>query len=41
MTILKIKENPREVNRMEFHWDTTADLEDLIYESKEVAASER
>ena len=26
---------------MEFHWDAAADLEDLIYECKEVSASER
>ena len=31
----------KEVNGMEFHWDAAADLEDLIYESKEVSASER
>ena len=31
----------KEVNRMELHWDAAADLEDLIYESKEVSASER
>jgi len=26
---------------MELHWDAAADLEDLIYECKEVSASER
>ena len=30
-----------EVNNMELHWDAAADLEDLIYECKEVSASER
>ena len=29
------------MNNMELHWDAAADLEDLIYESKEVSASER
>ena len=33
--------NAREVSDMEFHWDAAADLEDLIYECKEVSASER
>ena len=26
---------------MDFHWDASADLEDLIYENQEVSASER
>ena len=28
-------------NRMDFHWDASADLEDLIYENQDVSASER
>ena len=26
---------------MDFHWDASADLEDLIYENQDVSASER
>ena len=28
-------------NKMDFHWDASADLEDLIYENQDVSASER
>ena len=36
-----ILKKTKEVNHMELHWDAAADLEDLIYECKEVSASER
>ena len=37
----KREQRIKEVSRMEFHWEAGADLEDLIYEGKEVSASER